>query len=72
MYEEALTAQKRLDYFVQQLAWKKQKSDQEVFQEALCSGLVALCNQNQIVLELLKAYQRYMREMYRYLKEGAG
>ncbi len=68
-YEEALKAQQKLDYFFEQMSWKKQKTDEDAYQEAVSGGLLALCKQNEIMLEILKGYQRYIREIYRLLKE---
>ena len=69
-YEEAMEAQQTLEFFVRQMDWKKQKTEQDVYQQAFCAGLLALSKQNEILLEIAKTYQRYIREIYRLLSEG--
>ncbi len=69
-YEEAAEAQQKLEFFVRQMDWKKQKTEQDVYQQAFSAGLLALSKQNEILLEIAKTYQRYIREIYRLLKDG--
>lgn len=53
-YEESVEAQERLRAFVEEIAWKKGKSDEDTYHEALCNGILALCKQQDIIMELLR------------------
>ncbi|MDP6107572.1 MAG: hypothetical protein QGI33_03955 [Candidatus Brocadiia bacterium] len=55
-YEEAAKAQERLAYFVEELQWKKAKTGDDVFHGALCSGILALSKQQEIMIQLLLRY----------------
>ncbi|MDP6438842.1 MAG: hypothetical protein QGH74_04325 [Candidatus Brocadiia bacterium] len=55
-YEEAAKAQERLAYFVEELQWKKAKTDDDVYHGAICSGILALSKQQDIMIQLLLRY----------------
>ena len=55
-YEEASKAQERLVYFIEELQWKKAKTDDDVFHGAICSGILALSKQQEIMIQLLLRY----------------
>ena len=72
-YEEALEGQKRLAHYVSMLTWRQQKSDLDAFHAALCEGVLALCKQSQVTLEMVRSYGSYIREIHRHtqsMQEG--
>jgi len=68
-YEEALEGQERLAHYVSTLSWRQQKSELDAFHAALCDGILILCKQSQIVLEMVRSYGSYIREIHRYMKD---
>jgi len=53
MYGEAAQARERLQFFLDEMAWKKGKTEEEIYQTAICSGMLALCKLNEIVVEMM-------------------
>ena len=68
-YDDALKQLKKLEFFVMEMEWKKAKTEQDTYQEAFCAGVLALCKQNQIMLEMMQAFHRHIREVHRHVKE---
>ena len=67
--QEAAQYQDKLDFYVAELAWKKGKTDLDAFHSALCAGVLTLCKRSEVVLDMLRAYGRYIREIHRHMKE---
>ena len=68
-YEESLKHMKKLGFYVMEMEWKKAKTEADAHQEALCAGLLAICNQNQVIIGMLQSYHRYLKEVHRHIKE---
>jgi hypothetical protein len=54
LHAEAIDLAGKIQFFVEEMQWKKSKTDEDMFWGAICTGISAICKQNEIIIELLR------------------
>jgi len=66
-HEEAIEGQEKVEQFLAMMSWK-QKDELDAFHAALCQGVLALCKQTEILLDVVRSYGSHIQEIHRCIK----